>query len=467
MAKSPKTFNAAASDNPLINPPAMPYDAPAFDKIKTEHIMPAIEWSLEKIKAEIQAIKDNKDDPSFENTIEALENVGYDFSRIGTIFHTLTANNTTPELQKMEQKVNDLTTPLFSQIAMDETLFERIKAVYDNKDSLNLDAEQAMLLENTFKSRERSGALLNDTDKKRLQEIDQLLSEKSTKFEQNTTNSTAAYYRITTLDELEGVPERSIKSYQQAAKDALQGAKDALKAAEAKLQAIQGIDKADFKTKKAANKYLSEAEQEVQQAKEDLEPLAAMPENACLLQLQPFPSEVLSHCKNRELRKEIQEAAGKVATEAPFDNRPLVTEMVALRHERAQLLGYDNHAEFILSNRMAGSQKAVDEFLENNRQAYMPSAQDFFEKTRDFALASGDIDTFEPYDMAYYDRIRAEQLFDFDDELLRPYLEVGNVLKGFQAHVEKLFNVEMVDCTDKYPAYRDDAQVFEVKNKDD
>lgn len=466
MAKSPKTFNAAASDNPLINPPALPYGAPAFDKIKTEHFMPAIEWALEKVQEEIKAIKENKDDPSFENTIEALENAGSDFERIASIFGTFTSNNTTPELQKLEKKVNDLTTPVFSKIAMDETLFNRIKTVYDEKDTLGLDAEESMLLERTFKKRERSGALLKDEDKNRLQEIDQQLSDKSTQFEQNTTNSTAAYYRITTLDELEGVPERSIKSYQEAAQSMLKDAQDLLRETEIKLKTLQDVKQSDFKNPMIAKRYVKEAEKDVEAARKVLEPLENMPKDACVLQLQPFPSEVMSHCKNRELRKEMLEAAANVASEAPFDNRPLVTEIVALRHERAQLLGYENHADFILSNRMAGSQKAVDEFLENNRQAYMPSAQDFFEKTKDFALASGDIDTFEPHDMAYYDRMRAEQLFNFDDELLRPYLEVGNVLKGFQAHVEELFNVEMVDCTDKYPAYRDDAQVFEVTDKD-
>lgn len=152
MAKSPKTFNAAASNNPLINPPALPYGAPAFDKIKTEHFIPAIEWALEKVKEEIKAIKENKDEPSFENTIEALENAGEDFSRIAPIFHTFTSNNTTPELQKLEKKVNDLTNPVFSKISMDETLFNRIKAVYDNKDNLDLDTEQAMLLEKPLRT---------------------------------------------------------------------------------------------------------------------------------------------------------------------------------------------------------------------------------------------------------------------------------------------------------------------------
>lgn len=466
MAKSPKTFNAAASNNPLINPPALPYGAPAFDKIKTEHFIPAIEWALEKVKEEIKAIKENKDEPSFENTIEALENAGEDFSRIAPIFHTFTSNNTTPELQKLEKKVNDLTNPVFSKISMDETLFNRIKAVYDNKDNLDLDTEQAMLLEKTFKNRERSGALLGEEDKKRLEEIDLALSAKATQFAQNTTNSTAAYYRIATITELEGVPERSIKSYQEAAQSALRDARELLEEKEIQLKTLQKIKPSDFKNATTAKKYIKEAEKSVKSARKVLEPFENMPENACLLQLQPFPSEVMSHCSNRELRKEIQAAAANVACKAPFDNRPLVTEIVALRHERAQLLGYKNHAEFILSDRMAGSQKAVEDFLENNRQAYMPSAKEFFDKTKAFALASGDIETFEPYDMAYYDRIRAEQLFNFDDELLRPYLKVGNVLIGFQVHVEELFNVEMVDCTEKYPAYRDDAQVFEVKDKD-
>lgn len=465
MANSPKAFNVAANDNPLINPPQLPYGAPAFDKVEAAHILPAIEWALERFQANVEAIKNNPEAASFENTIVALELASADIERVKPILHTLASNNSNDAIREIEQTADSLITPVDSTISMDGTLFARIKAVYDVKDTLALDTEQTALLEKTYNDRVRAGALLNDADKERLKEINTELSRLTTKFAQNSTKGIAAFKRLATVEELKGVPERSLKIYQQAAINASEAASKNLATAKTKLQAISEIDPAHFKSKKARGIVIEEAEIKVAEAKQAAAFFKDMPEGAALIKLQPHPQEIMTHCENRALRKEISEASGKICDGGEFDNRQNAIDIATLRHEKALLLGFENHADFVLSDRMAGSQKAVEDFLENNRQAYYPSAKAFFEEVKSLALASGDIETFETYDLAYYDRILVEQKFDFDEESLRPYFEIGNVINGFRKHIEDLFDVDMVEVTGQYPAYRDDAQVYEVKDR--
>ncbi len=422
MTKRPQNFNDSAAENPLINPPALSYGATAFDKIKTEHLEPALDWAMAKFLDEIEAIKNNQDAPSFENTIEALETAGEDLSRVVSAFHTLASNNADDEIRALEDVFDAKLTPVSSDIAMDEVLFTRIKSVYDAKDKLSLDTEQTTLLDKMYKDRVRSGALLGPQDKARLKTINTEMAQLTTKFSQNVVKHTAAFERIATKQELEGVPERALKAYKAAA------------------EAAANADGATAERKAALqDKYL--------------------------IRLQPHPGEIMTHCKNRALRQEINEASGKIGREAPYDNSDIVMKVVALRHEKAQLLGYKNHADFVLSERMAGSPKAVEDFLSKNLNAYKPKAKEYFESVRDFALASGEISDFQPYDFAYYDRQLEEKTFSFDTEKLRPYFELNKVFEGFRQHIEKLFNVEMTDCSDDYPAYRDDAKVYEVKDK--
>lgn len=465
MAKKNASFNASASSNALINPPSLPYDAPAFDKIKTADLMPAIEWALQKMLDEIEAIKTNDDLPTFENTIEALEHAGSDYKRVSAVFGTLGSVNTNDEIRALEVVVDEKTTPIFSDLSMDEALFERIKTVYDAKDTLKLDPEQAKLLDNAYHGRVRSGALLKPEQKSRLKEINEELTAKTTKYAQNTVKATAAYERIADKDELKGVPERALKSYRAAAEEAIKAAEKTVIKAQGALESVLAMDEGNFKSKKAYNAEVEKAETAVKQTAAAYKERKTSLEGKFLIGMQPAPLEILSHCENRDLRKEISDAMDVIACEGEFDNRQLVMDIIKLRHEKAQLLGYENHADFILSDRMAGSQQAVENFLDNNLNAYRPAAKEFFSEVKAYAeLVSPGID-FDAHDFGFYSRKLKEERYSFDSEVLRPYFEVNNVLSGVFGIAETLFDIEFVDKTEDYPAYRDDAQVFEIKDK--
>lgn len=422
MAKSDLTaFTAAVANNPLIQPSSLPFGAPEFDKVKTEHYEPALDWALKGFMEEVDEIKANPKLPTFKNTIEALEYVKEDLDRLQSLLEMVSLSNSNDGIRALEDVFDAKITPALSDVSMDDTLFAKIKAVYDDKNNLNLSASELMLLENTYKSRVRSGALLEAGEKDRFKAIETKLSQLSTKFGQNAVAHKATFEWIVSENDLIGVPERATKTFKA-------GAEAAIKLAE---------------------------------EKGDSGRVEALKDNY-LVTLSPSSGAIMSHCENRDMRQIIHQADGRIGTEGEYDNRPLILEMVALRDERASILGYESHAAFVLEDRMAGSLDTVETFLDKNLNTYKPEAEKYFNGIKDFALASGDIDSFEQYDFGFYSRQLKEQVMSFDEELLRPYFEVSNVVDGFFRHIEKLFNVKMVDCTDKYPAYRDDAKVYEV-----
>ena len=344
---------------------------------------------------------------------------GADLARINPQFSILTVCNTNDDICDLEDLFSKKMSPIFSDIAMDDVLFARIKSVYDSYDDRNcvaLSAPQLMLLDQTYKSRVRSGALLEGDDKARFKEINTRLSQLSTTFGQNMIKHKATFEWIVSKDDLAGVPERAINAFKS-------GAEAAIKLAEEKGDS----DRVDA----LKDRYL--------------------------VTLSPSSGAIMTHCENRALRKILQEAGGRVGAEGEYDNRPLVLEIVALRHEQANILGYENYAQFVLEDRMAGTPEVVNSFLQDNLDAYKPAAEVYFNDVKAFAMNSGEIDDFEPYDFGFYSRQLKESVLDFDDELLRPYFEVSKVMEGVFQHAEKLFNVKMVDVSDKYPAYRDDA----------
>lgn len=420
MTSDAQGFNTTASDNPLINPPALPFGAPAFDKIKAEHLEPALDWAISVAQKEIDAIKNNSDPASFANTIEALEFAGDDMSRVNAAFGVMVSNKSSDEIRALEPAFDSKTTDFGSAVAMDDVLFARIKAVYDQKDSLGLDPEQMMLLEKTYKSRVRSGALLDAAGKARMQEINAELARLTTQYSQNTLKQTASFERVADLNELTGVPERTLKAYKAAAEKA------------AKADGITDERKAAL-----AGKYL--------------------------IKLQPPPTDIMTFCENRALREELSIASSKIGREAPYDNSPIIMQIVALRHEKAKLLGFDSHAAFVLEDRMAGSPDKVMDFMQKNLAAYKPDAEAYFNEVKAYALSQGLVD-FKPHDFGFYAKKLQKERFDFDTEKLRPYFELERVFEGFRDHIRKLFDVEMVDCTDKYPVYRDDAKAYEVRD---
>jgi peptidyl-dipeptidase Dcp len=385
-----------------------PYNSAPFSQIKNEDYPLAFEANIAAARAEIDAITQNPAAPTFENTIEALEFSGQALDRLSSIFFNLNSAETNDELQKIAQEVSPLLTAFSNDISLNETLFARVKAVYDQRDKLNLTAEQDTLLDKKFKGFSRNGALLAETDKAQLREIDAELAKCKLTFGEHVLAETNNYQlHISKEEDLNGLPA-----------DAKEMAH-----ALAKSKGLEGyVFTLDFPS------YL------------------------------PF----VTYVENRELRKELAIAVGKKAFQGnEFDNRELVKRIVALRHQRAQLLGYDSHAQFVLEERMAQSPEKVQTFLRDLLAKAKPAAQRDFAQLHAFAQELDGITTLEKWDSAYYSEKLKQKLFSVDDELLKPYFKLENVLQGAYTIAEKLFGIHFKEIftIDKYHA---DVQTFEV-----
>ena len=379
-----------------------------FSAIKLEDYKPAFIENIAAAKAEIDAIITNSDAPTFENTIVALDFAGEQLDRLSSIFFNLNSAETNDEMQKIAQEVSPLLTEFSNDIALNEDLFKRVKSVYDQKDSLTLTTEQATLLDKKFKGFSRNGALLNEEDKLKLREIDTELAKIKLTYGENVLAETNNYQlHITNEDDLKGLPD---------------GAKE-MAASLAKSKELEGwVFTLDFPS------YL------------------------------PF----VTYVDNRELRKEIAIAAGKKSfQDNEFDNKENVKRIVALRHKRANLLGYKSHSNFVLEERMAQNPEKVLSFLNDLLEKAKPAAQKEFAQLTAFAKELDGIDQLEKWDGAYYSEKLKQKLFNFDDEILKPYFKLENVLNGAFTIADKLFGITFKEVFD-IDKYHEDVQTFEV-----
>ena len=379
-----------------------------FSQIKLEEYKPAFIENIAQAKAEIDAIITNSDVPTFENTIVTLDFAGEQLDRLSSIFFNLNSAETCDEMQKIAQEVSPLLTEFSNDIALNEDLFKRVKTVYDQKDSLTLTTEQATLLDKKFKGFSRNGALLNEEDKLKLREIDTELAKLKLTYGENVLAETNNYQlHITNEEDLKGLPD---------------GAKE-MAASLAKSKELEGwVFTLDFPS------YL------------------------------PF----VTYVENRELRKEIAIAAGKKSfQDNEFDNKENVKRIVELRHKRANLLGYKSHSDFVLEERMAQNPEKVQSFLNDLLEKAKPAAEREFAQLTAFAKELDGIDQLEKWDGAYYSEKLKQKLFNFDDEILKPYFKLENVLNGAFTVAEKLFGITFKEVFD-IDKYHEDVQTFEV-----
>jgi peptidyl-dipeptidase Dcp len=379
-----------------------------FSQIKLEDYKPAFEKNIAKARTEIEAITNNPEAPTFENTIEALDFSGEALDRLSSIFFNLNSAETCDEMQKIAQEVSPLLTEFSNDIALNEDLFKRVKTVYDQKESLTLSPEQATLLDKKFKSFSRNGALLSNEKKEILRGIDKLLAQLKLTFGENVLAETNKYkLHLTNESDSKGLPD---------------GAKEMARAL-AKSNDLEGwIFTLDFPS------YL------------------------------PF----VTYLENRELRKEMAVAAGKKAfQENDYDNQENVKNIVALRHDRAKLLGYTSHSHFVLEERMAQTPEKVQSFLNDLLAKAKPAAEKEFAQLSSFAKELDGIDRLEKWDGAYYSEKLKQKLFSFDDEILKPYFQLENVLNGAFSIAEKLFGITFKEVFD-IDKYHIDVQTFEV-----
>jgi peptidyl-dipeptidase Dcp len=384
------------------------HNSAPFSQIKLTDYKEAFEKTIELARIEIDSIVNNSEIPTFSNTIEALDFSGEQLDRLSSIFFNLNSAETCDEMQKIAQEVSPLLTAFSNDIALNEELFKRVKAVYDKKDTFNLTTEQATLLDKKFKGFSRNGALLSEEDKLKLREIDTELAKLKLTFGENVLAETNNYQlHITNEADLKGLPD---------------GAKE-MAASLAKSKNLEGwVFTLDFPS------YL------------------------------PF----VTYVENRELRKEITIAAGKKAfQDNEFDNKENVKRIVELRHKRANLLGYQSHSHFVLEERMAQNPEKVQSFLNDLLEKAKPAAQKEFAELTAFAKELDGIDQLEKWDGAYYSEKLKQKLFSLDDELLKPYFKLENVLNGAFTIAEKLFGITFKEVFD-IDKYHEDLQTFEV-----
>jgi len=382
-----------------------------FSQIKMEDYKPAFIENIANAKAEIDAIINNTEAPTFENTIEALDFSGDALDRLSSIFFNLNSAETCNEMQKIAQEVTPLLTEFSNDITLNEDLFKRIKSVYDKKETLHLSTEQTTLLDKKFKSFSRNGALLSEEKKSKLREIDTELAKLKLTFSENVLAETNNYQlHIIDENDLKGLPEGTIE----------------------------------------AAKALAESK--------ELEGWIFTLDHPSYL---PF----VTYAENRELRKEIAIAAGKKAFQNnEFDNQEITLKIAKLRFERANLLGYVTHSHFVLEERMAQNPEKVKSFLNDLLDKAKPAAEREFAELTAFAKELDGIDHLEKWDGSYYSEKQKQKLFNSDDEKLKPYFQLENVLNGAFTIANKLFGLTFTEVFD-IDKYHEEVTTYEVNHE--
>ena len=397
-----------SQENPLLEP----FDAAPFSKIKNEHFKPAFQEAIAKAKAEIDSITSNEEAPTFENTLEALEFAGETLSRVSSIFFNLNSAETNEEIQKIAQEVSPWLSEFSNDLTLNEELFKRVKSVYEQKDSLELTVEQKTLLDKHYKSFTRNGANLPEDKKEQLREIDKELSKLSLSFGENVLAETNRYeLHIEDEKDLKGLPESELENANLLAK--------------------------------------------------------AKGKNGYIFTLQ-YPSYIpfMKYAENRELRKKLSIAFGaKGFQNDEYDNQENVLKIAKLRHQRANLLGFQTHAHFILEERMAKSPEKVNDFLNEMLEKAKPAAEKEFQELEQFAKELDDIDHLEKWDSAYYAEKLKQKRFQLDDEQLKPYFKLDNVIHGVFTVAKKLYNLHFKEVFE-IDKYHEEVKTYEVYDGD-
>ena len=389
-----------------------PFDETPFSKINDADFEPAFDEAIQLAKSEIETIVNNPEFPTFENTLEALSFAGMQLDRISNVFFNLHSAETNENIQQIAQKVAPKLSAFNNDIILNEALFERVKSVFDQRKNLQLNTEQQTLLAKTYRNFVRNGALLDEDNKQKLREIDAELAVESLKFAENVLAETQAYrLHITQKEQLKGLPEDAIETAHQLAKS------------ENKEGWLFTLDYPS---------YL------------------------------PF----VTYAEDRKLREEIVCANGKKAfQDNQRNNEKIVLKIVQLRHQRANLLGYKNHADFVLQERMAENPENVQHFLHDLLAKSKPAAERELKELTDFAQQTDGIATLQKWDSSYYSEKLKQQKFQLDDELLKPYFELNNVLNGAFEVAHRLYGITF-KTVDDVDVYHPEVQTFRVFDQD-
>jgi len=399
--------------NPLLCKFSTPHHTAPFSEIKMAHYMPAFLEGIKLAKAEVELIANNTEVASFVNTIEAMEFIGEQLDQVSSVFFNLNHADTSDEMQALAREVSPLLSEFSNDIVMNAPLFARVKAVHENKEALNLNAEQSMLLDKRYKSFVRSGANLEGEKKARIREISKELSQLTLQFGENVLAATNAFeLNITDKNELAGLPDGILEAAAAAAK-----AKD---------------------------------------------------KQGWVFTLQ-FPSYVpfMQYADSRELREKMFEVYSSRCFNDKFDNQEIIKKIVALRLEKVKLFDYPNYAQFVLEERMAESPDKVKHFLNELLEASMPKAKEEFAELQTYAKSIGADFELQRWDWAYYAEKLKTEKFQVNDELTRPYFELERVKQGIFDLATDLYGLSFKLNTE-IDKYHEEVDVYEVfDNKGD
>lgn len=400
--------------NPFFSTYDTPHETVPFDKITINDFEPAIMKGIEEEDEVIDAIVNNPDTPTFENTIEALENSGELLSKVTEVFFNLLSAETTDEMDELAQKLSPILSEHGNNITLNEKLFERVKAVYENVDKNSLTKEQQRLLQDSYDSFVRNGANLNEEDKQKFRQLTSELGVLSLQFSQNKLKDLNAFtLHITDEAELEGLPESAVD----AAKE------------EAKSRNLEGW----------------------------------------VFTLQaPSYGPFLTYSAKRELRKQMYMAYNTICThDNENNNLDIVKQIVNHHREIAQLLGYKTYADYTLVKRMAQNSETVYNLLNQLLEAYKPTAKKEVEEVKKMAKEMTGDEQFElqPWDFGYYSNKLKERDYNINSEMLRPYFELSKVKKGVFGLATKLYGISFKLNKD-IPVYHPDVEAYEVFDKD-
>lgn len=394
--------------NPLLAASPLPFGAPAFDQIQKSDYLPAFRQAIDRARAQIRAITDNPEAPSFANTIEALERSGEDLDRIAGIFFNLTEACTDDEMDGIAEEVSPLLTQHNMSVLLDEKLFARVKAVWQQRGDLQLDTEAAKLLEDTWKSFARHGANLPADKKERFAKLSEELSLATLKFGQNVLAATNAFtLHLTEEADLAGLP----------------GFVREMAAAEA----------------------------------------AGRGETGWTFTLnQPSYGPFLKFSERGDLRERIWRAYNSKCIGGENDNTENIRRIVALRTEKAQLLGYPTYADYALEERMAKSPGKVNAFIDELLAPSLPAARREVAQVTEYAHAHGFEGDLMPWDFSFWSEKLQKERYSLDDELLKPYFRLDAVQAAVFDLAGRLYGLGFTERKD-LPVYHPDVRVFEVR----
>ena len=392
------------SKNPLL----VPFETPPFHLIKNEHYKPAFETAISLAKEEISTVKKQSEAPTFKNTVAALDYAGQTLGHISSIFFNLNSAETSPEMQQIAQEVSPLLTAFSNDLSLDPELFKRVKAVYEQKDSLSLDTESQRLLDKSYKSFVRNGALLNEAEQQTLREIDKNLSRLQLEFGEHVLADTQIF-SLHITDEL-----------------ALDGLPDSVKTA--------------------------------------AEDLAKSKEKEGWLFTLDYPSYVpfMKFSTQRSLREKMYKAfTSKGFQKNENNNEAIVLDIVRLRHQRAQLLGYENHAQYVLEERMAKSPATVFDFSQNILDKALPAAKAELETLKAYGKEQLGLERLEKWDGSFVGEKLRQATFNFEEEVLKPYLPLQACVKGMFEIAHKLYGLNFSEVND-IPVYHKEVSTYKV-----